>query len=104
MHLNYRPAHVEWGQRQGWADRSHTPSWYQFVHRATARQLALFGFPPPGHPYWTPQTPTGVQQRYRGLDPRGANAQRVNRTTNEKSRRPSGRRWRDKPFPRSRLA
>jgi hypothetical protein len=68
MHLNYRPAHVEWGQRQGWADRSHTLAWYEFAHHATPRQLSLFGFPPPGHPYWTPQTLTGVQQRYPDLD------------------------------------
>jgi hypothetical protein len=68
MHLSYRPARVEWAQRQGWADRSHTPAWYQFAHRATPRQLALFGFPPPGHPYWTSQTLTGVQQRYPDLD------------------------------------
>ena len=31
-------------------------------------KLALFGFPPPGHPYWTPTTLTGMTQRYPGLD------------------------------------
>ncbi|HZB48838.1 MAG TPA: phytanoyl-CoA dioxygenase family protein [Mycobacteriales bacterium] len=68
MHLSYRPAHVEWAQRQGWASRSHEPAWYAFAARATPRQLTLFGFPPPGHPYWTPQTLTGVAQRYPDLD------------------------------------
>ncbi len=68
MQLCYRPAAVEWGLRQGWAARSHEPGWYGFVERATPRQLALFGFPAPGHPYWTHETLTGVQQRYPRLD------------------------------------
>jgi hypothetical protein len=68
MHLGYRPAQVEWGQRQAWADRSHTAEWYQFVQRATPQQLELFGFPPPQHPFWNPRTLLGMQQRYPELD------------------------------------
>jgi hypothetical protein len=41
---------------------------YQFAHRATQRQLALFGFPPPGHPYWTEATLAGTAQRYPKLN------------------------------------
>jgi hypothetical protein len=61
-------ADAEWGQRMAWASRSHEPGWYEFAQRATPRQLALFGFPPPGHPYWTEATLTGTAQRYPGLD------------------------------------
>jgi hypothetical protein len=68
MHINYRPAAMEWAHRQAWADRSHDPHWYDFVAHASPRQLALFGFPPPGHPYWTPETLTGVAERYPALD------------------------------------
>lgn len=68
MHLNYRPAAVEWAQRHAWADRSHQPSWYAFVEQAGPRQLELFGFPRPGHPYWTLHTLAGVAERYPGLD------------------------------------
>jgi len=68
MHLNYRPAAAEWGHRQAWADRSHEPAWYDFVERATPRQLQLFGFPPPQHPYWTPDTLAGLARRYPALD------------------------------------
>ena len=68
MHLNYRPAAAEWAQRHAWADRSHDPRWYRFVEQATPRELALFGFPPPGHAYWTAETLAGVGQRYPGLD------------------------------------
>jgi hypothetical protein len=68
IHLAYRSARAEWGQRMPWVNRSHGPEWYQFAYRATPRQLALFGFPPPGHPYWTEATVAGTLQRYPGLD------------------------------------
>lgn len=68
MHLAYRPASAEWGQRMSWPMRSHQPEWYQFVHQATPRQLALFGFPLPGQPYWTEATLAGTAQRYPRLD------------------------------------
>jgi hypothetical protein len=68
MHLSYRPADAEWAQRHAWADRSHDPRRYEFVEQASPRQLELFGFPPPGHRCWTPETLTGVAQRYPGLD------------------------------------
>jgi hypothetical protein len=68
IHLAYRSARAEWGQRMAWAARSHELEWYQFMRRATPRQLALFGFPPPGHPYWTEATLAGTAQRYPGLD------------------------------------
>lgn len=68
MHLSYRPAAAEWAQRHAWADRSHNDRWYSFVEQASPRQLELFGFPPPGHPYWTRETLDGVAQRYPGLD------------------------------------
>ena len=68
MHLGYRPASVEWAQRQAWANCSHDPAWYQFVEHASPRQLELFGFPPPGHPFWTAETLSGMALRYPGLD------------------------------------
>ncbi|MHA6617469.1 phytanoyl-CoA dioxygenase family protein [Pseudonocardia sp. DLS-67] len=68
MHLCFRAAAAEWAQRQGWADRSHDPAWYRFVEESTPRQLALFGFPPPGHPYWTAEALMGIALRYPGLD------------------------------------
>jgi hypothetical protein len=68
LHLGYRPAAVEWGHRHSWAHRSHDPAWYRFVARASPRQLRLFGFPPPGHPFWTRETVSGMAQRYPGRD------------------------------------
>jgi len=54
--------------RMPWPMHSHEPGWYRFAHRATPRQLALFGFPLPGHPYWTEATLAGTAQRYPGLN------------------------------------
>ncbi len=68
MQVIYRPAEADWGQRMAWAAISHEPAWYRFVERATPRQLGLFGFPPPGHPFWTDQTLAGMAERYPGLD------------------------------------
>jgi Phytanoyl-CoA dioxygenase (PhyH) len=68
LHCSFRPASNEWVGRQGWGDRSFDPAWEPFVSQASVAQLALFGFPPPGHPYWTAQTLDGVAVRYPGLD------------------------------------
>jgi hypothetical protein len=68
MQLCFRPAGVQWGHRVGWAVRSFTPEWVDFVGRATPRQLQTLGFPPPGHPFWTPETLDGMALRYPELD------------------------------------
>jgi len=68
MHLNLNRAGVEWGQRRGWAYSGSGRHWYEFVERATPRQLEVFGFPPPGHPYWTAETLSGMAVRYPMLD------------------------------------
>jgi hypothetical protein len=68
MHLGFRSAALQWGQRVGWAAKSFEREWAEFAYRATPRQLQPFGFPPPGHPYWTPQTLAGVALRYPALD------------------------------------
>jgi hypothetical protein len=68
MQVCFRPASVRWGDRLAWAPRSFEPAWVRFVERATADQLQLFGFPPPGHAFWTPHALAGMAQRYPGLD------------------------------------
>lgn len=68
VHVNFRPAHLEWAARRSWVDESTAPAWSDFVGRASPDQLALFGIPLPGHPYWTRRTLEGIAQRYPGLD------------------------------------
>jgi hypothetical protein len=67
-HASYKHADNQWTGRHSWGDRSFHPDWNPFAEQATARQLELFGFPPPGHPYWTPQTLGDLAVRYPGLD------------------------------------
>ena len=68
MHVSYRPARAEWGGYQAWPFKGFSPEWSKFVAQATPRQLAVLGFPKPGHPYWTDETLAGVAARYPGLD------------------------------------
>jgi hypothetical protein len=68
LHMSYRAAATEWANRHAWANQSHEPAWYAFVERASIRQLLLFGFPPPGHPFWTEETLAAMALRYPRLD------------------------------------
>jgi hypothetical protein len=69
IHTNFRRADADWVGRRAWVDSANTWRWHKFVTTATARQLQLFGFPPPGHPYWSPRTVEGLRQRYPGFNP-----------------------------------
>lgn len=69
-HVSYKHADNQWTGRHSWGDRSFHPDWNPFAGQASMRQLLLFGFPPPGHPYWTPQTLDDLAVRYPGLNPR----------------------------------
>jgi hypothetical protein len=40
----------------------------RFIERATPRQREVLGFPPPGHPYWNPETLAAVATRYPKMD------------------------------------
>lgn len=67
-HVSYRTEANHWTSRHAWGDRSFDPNWNRFVEGGTPEQLALFGFPRPGHPFWTPHTLTGMALRYPDLD------------------------------------
>ena len=68
IHVSYRTAMAEWANGMGWAKQAHEPAWYAFVVRASLRQLVLFGFPPPGHAFWTEETLAAIALRYPRLD------------------------------------
>jgi Phytanoyl-CoA dioxygenase (PhyH) len=68
LHVNFRPAGCDWQNRHSWVGHGNTPAWSDFVERASPRQLALFGWPLPGHPFWTAQTVAAIGQRHPGLD------------------------------------
>jgi hypothetical protein len=68
IHVNFRPEGVDWISRHPWQKYTNGPWWHAFILRATPEQLALFGFPRPGHPYWTDEVIRGVAERYPELD------------------------------------
>ena len=69
-HTNFRKASADWITRRAWTDHANRGSaWSDVVAAASPQQLCLFGFPPPGHAYWTDATLKGLAQRYPGFDP-----------------------------------
>jgi hypothetical protein len=68
LHLNFRHAAAEWAGRECWTNAVFKPGWYGFVEKATPRQLALLGWPAPGHAYWTAETLAATALRYPNLD------------------------------------
>jgi hypothetical protein len=68
MQVNFRRGDADWITRRAWTDQANTSDWANFVTRASPRQLQLFGFPAPGHPYWNETTLADICQRYPGLD------------------------------------
>jgi hypothetical protein len=68
LHLNFRTAVAEWVGRRGWGNHASDRNWRPLIEQLSLDQLSVFGFPPPGHPYWTDETLDGVQRRYPGLD------------------------------------
>jgi ectoine hydroxylase-related dioxygenase (phytanoyl-CoA dioxygenase family) len=68
LHVSFKARHAGWGGYQAWPFRGFSPELTKFVAQATPRQLTVFGFPEPGHPYWNDSTITGVGARYPGLD------------------------------------
>jgi hypothetical protein len=68
IHVNFRAAVDDWIGRRSWIEAANDSAWIDFVHRASPRQLQLFGFPPPGHSYWSAETLAGMARRYPRLD------------------------------------
>jgi hypothetical protein len=42
--------------------------WAKLIPQCTVRERDLFGFPRPGHDYWTVQTIADTAARYPGID------------------------------------
>ena len=57
-----------WTGKQAWPDHALRPGWSEALTAMSVRQRDLFGFPPPGSDYWTPETLAGVQARYPQMD------------------------------------
>jgi hypothetical protein len=52
----------------GWSRFADSAAWARFMSTATPDDLAPFGVPPPGDPYWDAEALEGVGCRYPGFD------------------------------------
>ncbi len=64
----FKNAAVEWIGYDTQQSRSTGMEWTVFVEGSTERELALFGWPAPGHPVWDERLLERTQQRYPQLD------------------------------------
>ena len=66
--IAFKNAAVEWIGYNTQQSVSTGIEWTAFVEGSTPRELALFGWPPPGHPVWNERLIEQTQQRYPALD------------------------------------
>ena len=66
--ITYAPAAWKWLGIMGWSVQAIKPEYRPWIESATLAERELFGFPSPGHPYWTEETLAGVQARYPGMN------------------------------------
>jgi hypothetical protein len=66
--LAFKAASQDWVGYTQAQSRSTDPEWTEFAERSTPRELALFGFPLPGHPIWDGELLEATALRYPRLD------------------------------------
>ena len=66
--LAFKRAGQDWIAYDQAQPRSSSPEWVRFAERATPRELALFGFPPPGHAIWSDELLDQLAVRYPRMD------------------------------------
>jgi hypothetical protein len=68
LNVSFKLASCEWVGYHALQSRATSPDWATFVAGSTPRELALFGFPPPGDPVWDMTMLDATAERYPGLD------------------------------------
>ncbi len=68
LNVSYKVAGHDWVGFHSPQSQATHPAWVQFVEGSTPRELALFGFPPPGHPVWTAALVDATTEKYPKLD------------------------------------
>ena len=66
--ITYAPAASKWLGIVGWSSKAIRPDFERWISGASLAERAVFGFPPPGDPYWTDETRAGVSARYPDMD------------------------------------
>ena len=68
LNVSFRTAGQDWIGYHTAQSRSTGREWIRFVEGATPRELALFGFPPPGHRIWDAALVDATARLYPRLD------------------------------------
>ncbi len=68
LNVSFKVAGQDWIGYHSMQSRANHPAWVQFVERSTPRELALLGFPPPGHAIWNAALLDATAVRYPHLD------------------------------------
>ena len=64
----FRPASADWFGYDAFPRLGDSHVFAEFVAGKTPDELALFGIPRPGHPYWTEEAVDAMAARHAGLD------------------------------------
>jgi len=64
----FRPAAAEWFSYDAFGRLGNSRVFAKFVEGKSPEDLALFGIPRPGHPYWNAATVDAMADKYPGLD------------------------------------
>ena len=68
MNIAFKHAHHEWIGFDSFQQNANRGPWSKFAASCTPDELALFGAPRPGHPFWTPELVEALKERYQGID------------------------------------
>ncbi|MDQ1519950.1 MAG: hypothetical protein QOI55_1023 [Actinomycetota bacterium] len=68
LNVSFKVAGHDWIGFHSWQSRATSEHWTRFVEHSSPRELALFGFPPPGHPIWDDALLEATAIRYPKLD------------------------------------
>jgi hypothetical protein len=68
LNASYKAAGQDWVGYHTMQSRSTSPDWVSFVEGSNPEELALFGFPGPGHPIWSAELLDATERLYPKLD------------------------------------
>ncbi len=68
MNMAFKHAHHEWIGFDSFQQNANRGPWSKFAASCTPDELALFGAPRPGHPFWTAELVEALRERYHGID------------------------------------
>jgi hypothetical protein len=68
LNVSFQDARQEWVAYDGFPSHANSPDWVKYAEGSTPGELALFGFPAPGHEIWDAAMIDATAARYPNLD------------------------------------